>query len=177
MIHMFVTFVLFFYHLNFVVYFSLWVNIRFLAAFKWPTWQMQYVCSMYTSLLCLVDAKHKFILQWGGRYKMTRRTNVSITSAKLQHSGMVVIRCFAFFSALTCIHEAITSGKNPRGKRIIPNSDSATNALEAVRLWPVRTYTANVVTATWKWNNKEWIWTELKIQITLTTLVIVRTSS
>lgn len=66
---------------------------------------------------------------------MTRRTNVSITSARLQHFGVVVIQCFAFFfSALTCIHDAITSGKNPRGKRIIPNSDRATNALEAVRL-------------------------------------------
>ena len=116
MIHMFVTFVLFFYHLNFVVYFSLWVNIRFLAAFKWPTWQMQYVCSMYTSLLCLVDAKHKFILQWGGRYKMTRRTNVSITSAKLQHSGMVVIRCFAFFFSTHLYTRGNHIWKEPKGK-------------------------------------------------------------
>lgn len=127
---------------------------------------MQYICSMYMSWLCRVNSKHKFILKW-------RRTNVSITSARLQHFGVVVIQCFAFFfSALTCIHDAITSGKNPRGKRIIPNSDRATNALEAVRLWPVRTYTANVVTATWKWYKKAWTWTELKIQITLPTLVI-----
>ena len=49
---------------------------------------------------------------------------------------------------LTCIHDAITSGKNPSGKRIIPNSDRATNALEAVRLFPVKTYTVNVLTAT-----------------------------
>ena len=65
---------------------------------------------------------------------MTSTTTVSITSAKLKPPAVAVIQCFTFSSALTCIHDAITSGKNPRGKRIIPNNDRATNALEAVRL-------------------------------------------
>lgn len=86
---------------------------------------------------------------------MKSRTAGSITSARLPHSGVTVIRLvLRNVWVLTCMHDAITSGKNPRGKRIIPNSDRATNALEAVRVWPVRTYTANVVTATWQWNNK-----------------------
>lgn len=60
---------------------------------------------------------------------MTSKTNRSITSAK---RGLQTV--IHFFSGLTCIHDEITSGKNPRGKRIIPNSDRATNAFEAVRL-------------------------------------------
>lgn len=42
----------------------------------------------------------------------------------------------------------MTFGRVLSGKRMTPNSARDTNALEAVRSLPVRTYTANVVTVT-----------------------------
>lgn len=47
---------------------------------------------------------------------MTRRTNVSITSARLQHFGVVVIQCFAFFFSTHLYTRCNHIRKEPKGK-------------------------------------------------------------